>query len=53
LNEQTTVNTYRFYIEWIDGTGEQMDNDDDTQASVNGTAAITINLSFVQRASSN
>ena len=51
LTDQTNVNTYRFYIEWIDGVGEDMDNSDDTAAAINGTAAITINLRFIQRAS--
>ena len=49
LNEATTINTYRFYIAWQDGTGETMDNADDTDASANGTAAIDVNINFVQR----
>ena len=51
LNEATTINTYRFYIEWRDGTGETMDNSDDTDASINGVAAVNVNINFVQRAS--
>ncbi len=53
LNEQVTTNTYRIYIEWIDGTGEDMDNAADTQAAVNGIATITTNINFIQRASQN
>ena len=53
LNEQTTTNTYRFFIEWIDGNGESMDNDDDTAASINGTATINVTINFIQSASQN
>ena len=53
LGENTTVNTYRFYIEWVDGNGETMNNESDTTASIEGTAAISINIQFIQRASSN
>ena len=52
LNEQNRVNTYRFFIEWRDGQGENMNNSADTQASKNGSAAVKINLRFIQRASS-
>lgn len=52
LNEQNRVNTYRFFIEWRDGQGENMNNSADTQASKNGNAAVKINLRFIQRASS-
>ena len=50
LNEANTINTYRFYIEWQDGTGETMDNADDTAASTSGVAAVDVNINFVQRA---
>ena len=53
LDEQTTVNTYRIYIEWIDGENENMNNASDTQASVNGVAAINVNINFIQNASQN
>ncbi|MBQ1813159.1 MAG: hypothetical protein II119_04360 [Bacilli bacterium] len=52
LNESTTVNTYRFYIEWQDGQGETMDNEDDTEATIDGEASIDVNLQFIQRATS-
>ncbi len=51
LGEQNTINTYRFYIEWIDGTGETMDNADDTQAAIDGVAAVFVNINFIQKAS--
>ena len=50
LNEANTVDTYIFYFEWQDGTGETMDNADDTQASIDGVAAITVNIQFIQNA---
>lgn len=51
LNEENTVNVYRFYIAWIDGTGENMDNADDTQAASDGVASVKIDLRFIQKAS--
>lgn len=53
LGEQTTESTYRFYIEWIDGTEETMDNESDTTASIEGTAAVSINIQFIQKANTN
>lgn len=50
LGEQNTINTYRFYIEWKDGDNEEMDNSDDTEATVNGTAAVNVNINFIQNA---
>lgn len=52
LNEATTINTYRFYIAWQDGTGETMNNAADTNASRSGVAAIDVNINFVQRPAS-
>ena len=51
LGETNTTNTYRFYIAWIDGTGEAMDNEADTEASQTGTAAVSVNIRFIQKAS--
>ena len=53
LNEQQTVNTYRFFIEWDDGVNETMDNADDVDASANGVASVSVNLHFIQRAANN
>lgn len=50
LNDVNTTDVYRFFIEWKDGTGETMDNESDTEASAEGTAAVAININFVQRA---
>ena len=50
LNEEKTVNTYRIYIKWNDSEGSTMNNAADTQASINGIAAIKVNLRFIQRA---
>ena len=51
LSEVNRSNTYTFYIEWKEGTGETMNNAADTQASNNGVARINVNLRFIQRAS--
>jgi len=51
LTEETTVNTYRFYIKWKDDATETMDNAADTAASQSGTAAIAVNIQFIQKAS--
>ena len=51
LSEQNRVNTYRFYIAWRDGDNENMNNSADTEASKNGTAAVKVNLRFIQKAS--
>lgn len=50
LNEVNTTNTYRFYIEWYDGQGEDMDNSDDAVASDEGVAKVAVNLQFLQTA---
>ena len=51
LGEQTTTNTYRFFIAWVDGNGESMDNADDTEAAQDGVAAVNVNIQFIQKAS--
>ena len=48
LNEVNTVNTYYLYFRWKEGSGETMDNDDDTQASKNGTASVAVTIDFLQ-----
>ena len=52
LNVDATSNTYYFYIKWLDGTGETMDNADDTEAAEDGVAAVDVNINFTQRATS-
>lgn len=50
LNEENKINTYRFYIQWVDGNNEEMNNIEDTEAAINGTAAINVNINFIQNA---
>jgi len=54
VNEQTTTNTYRFYIAWNDDANTQtMNNAADTAQANTGTASVSVNINFIQRASSN
>jgi hypothetical protein len=50
LSDESTIDVYRFYVEWIDGTGETMNNQEDTEASANGTTSVKIDLHFIQQA---
>ena len=50
LTDTVKTDNYRFYVEWIDGTGETMDNDADTEASSEGIAKVKVNLNFIQLA---
>lgn len=51
LSDSKKTNTYRIYVEWVDGDGETMDNSADTNASKSGTASVKVELSFIQKAS--
>ncbi len=51
LNDTTRIENYRFYVQWIDGSGETMDNDADTEASADGVAKVKVDLNFIQVAS--
>lgn len=44
------VNTIRVYIEWFDGTGENMNNTEDTSTTMleNSVAKINVNANFTQ-----
>ena len=44
------VNTIRVYIEWFDGTGENMDNAEDTSTTMldDSVAKINVNATFTQ-----
>ncbi len=53
LSDTNRINTYRFYVRWKDGTGETMDNSDDTEAAVDGVASIDVNVNLIQKTSSN
>ena len=50
LNDTTLRDVYRFYVKWIDGDGESMNNEMDTEASKVESASIAINLKFIQLA---
>lgn len=47
-NDTTKTKKYRFYVEWIDGENETMDNSLDTSSTTDGTAAFDININFIQ-----
>jgi hypothetical protein len=42
--------TYRFYVKWLDGTGETMDNAADTVTTASGKAIIDVNVNVTQTA---
>ena len=45
----TTSQTIKVYVKWVDSaTGPTMDNEADTQATIDGVAAIKVNLNVVQ-----
>ena len=49
LNDVNKTVSITFDVEWTDGTGETMDNEDDTEASKDGTTSFDINVNFVQK----
>lgn len=48
LGTDETINTYRIYFMWYDGTDETMDNENDTQATIDGEASIKVSINFTQ-----
>lgn len=43
------INTLRIYFKWLEGEGELMDNEKDTNASIsNESAKLKVNMSFIQ-----
>lgn len=48
LTDQVRTKTVRFNVEWFDGTGEDMDNSDDTTAADEGVAALDVDIDFIQ-----
>jgi hypothetical protein len=50
LGSATSQDTFRFFVQWIDGTGETMDNDADTAASKDETTSLNVNINFIQKA---
>ena len=49
LTDTDKTVSIRFDVEWNDGTGENMNNAQDTEASKEGTAAFDINVNFIQK----
>ncbi len=49
------VNTIRVFIEWYDGTGEHMNNAQDTSTTISGdgVAQVNVNANFIQLGASN
>lgn len=48
-NDENKSLTLRVYFKWLDGTGEKMDNEKDTEASTSGSKAkLKVSMSFVQ-----
>ena len=50
LGSATTQDSFRFYVQWIDGTDETMDNDADTAASKEEITSMDVNINFIQKA---
>lgn len=49
LSNPERVKTIRVYVKWLDGVGEIMNNEDDTNATLNQKkASISVQLNFVQ-----
>ena len=49
LSDTQRVNTYRFYVTWYDGLDENMNNVEDTEAAIDGTANVEVGIRFIQR----
>lgn len=49
--DENKKDNIRFFIKWLDGTGENMNNRADTEAAINGRAAVKVNINFIQKAS--
>ena len=50
LGSASTQDSFRFFVQWIDGTGETMDNDADTAASKEETTSMDVTINFIQKA---
>ena len=50
LGETNKITNYRVFIKWYDGENENMDNEADTEASLNTSAKINIDVQFIQKA---
>lgn len=50
LNDTSKTHTYRFYVRWLDGDGETMDNTADTASTNNGKGIFDIKVNVIQQA---
>lgn len=48
LNDSSRTSTVRVFVEWLDGAGETMNNQDDTQATLDGIAEFEVNVNLIQ-----
>lgn len=49
--DSNKITTYRFYVQWNDGSGSTMSNSEDTLVANSGQAKLDINVNFTQVAS--
>lgn len=47
-NDLDKTRTIRFYVEWVEGDGETMNNEADTQATRGGNASFSANVNLIQ-----
>ena len=47
-NSDNKIIKYRIFVEWIDGDAETMNNEADTEATINGIAAYDIAINITQ-----
>ena len=50
LNDTSKTHTYRFYVRWLDGDGETMENTADTASTNNGKGIFDIKVNVIQQA---
>ena len=48
ITDTDRTKTYRVFVEWYDSTDELMNNQDDTEASKRGKAAINVSINCIQ-----
>ena len=48
FSDTTRIRTYRIYVKWIDGAGETMDNEADTEATRSAVASAHVDIAFEQ-----
>lgn len=50
VDQENKIESIRFYVEWTEGDGENLDNHGDTQQTINGLALFKINVNVIQLA---